>query len=206
MELKSTTELCDWTQSRTFGPGQTILLEGEPSRMVYQVVRGAVKCSRTSTSGREIIVGLAFPGDFIDVVAILDGQSYGVTAACLQGSEVELVAVPRERALACPALVEHLERCLLAELRWQRSVASAMALERVEIRALQALEMLGRRVGEATSNGYEIPMLLTRQELASLIGTTTETCIRTVSKLRSEGHLHEAGGRLTLSRKALVAA
>lgn len=206
MELKRTPELCDWSQNRTFGPGQTIVLEGEPSRMVYQIVRGAVKCSRNSTSGREIIVGLAFPGDFIDVAGILDGQPYGVTASCLQGGEVELVAVPRERAMACPALVQHLERCLLAELRWQRSVASAMAMERVEVRALQALQMLCRRVGQSTSEGCRIPMLLTRQELASLIGTTTETCIRVVSKLRSQGVLQEARGVLTLAQKALVVA
>jgi CRP/FNR family transcriptional regulator len=206
MELKKTPELCEWTQSRVYGPGQTILLEGEPSRMVYQVVRGAVKCARNSASGREVIVGLAFPGDFLDVAASLDGQPYGLTASSLQGSEVELVAVPRERALACQSLAEHLERCLLSELRWQRSVASAMALERVEVRALQALEMLGRRIGETTAEGLRFPMLLTRQELASLIGTTTETCIRILSRLRSEGLLQEADGVLSLSQKALVAA
>lgn len=205
MDLKNS-PLSDWTQNRSFQTGQTILLEGEPTRTVYQVVRGVVKYTRNSSAGREIIVGLAFPGDFIDVGAILDGQPYGVTVACLQGCDVELTAVPRERALACPSLVRHLERCLVAELRWQRSVVSAIALERVEVRALQALEMLGHRLGRKEGESYRMPMLLTRQELASLIGTTTETCIRTLSKLRGEGLLQEARGSLTLNLKALLAA
>src|SRR5262245_2748968 len=88
MNLNDLPELCEWTQRRTFHPGQTIFLEGDACTMIYQVVRGVVKMLRGSSSGREIIVGLVCPGDFLDVVAILDGRPYGVSTAAVLGTEV----------------------------------------------------------------------------------------------------------------------
>lgn len=202
MDLRNS-PLRDWTQTHTYGKGQAIFLEGEPTNTAYQVVRGVVKYSRNSADGREVLVGLAVPGDFIDVASILDGQPYGVSAICLHRTDVELLAVTRERVLACPSLVEHLERCVLAEVRNQRATVASIALERVEVRALQALAILGQRLGQ---RGSGFPMLLTRQELASLIGTTTETCVRVLSTLRSEGVVQESNGIISLASKVLAAA
>lgn len=129
-----------------------------------------------------------------------------MTAACLRSGPVELASVLRERALNCEPLHAHLEHCVLAELRRQRSLASIIALEQVEVRTLQALEMLALRIGEATREGCRLPMILTRQELAGLIGTSTETCIRVISRLRREGTLREGDGVLTLGRKELTPA
>lgn len=202
MRLTDLTELCEWTQRRTFQAGQSVFLEGDSPKMVYQVVRGVVKLTCGSSAGREMIVGLACPGDFLDVVAILDGRPYGVSATSVLGNEVEVVVVPRDMALRHFALVQELERTSLKELRHQRDWTVAMALERVETRALSALNMLARRLGE----GNKMQLLLNRQEFAELIGSTTETAIRVLSQFRRQGLIKEDHGWLTLSEAALVAA
>lgn len=206
MRLTDLTELCEWTQRRSYQPGQSIFLEGDPSQTVYQVVRGIVKLTRVSTSGREIIVGLACQGDFLDIVAILDGESHGVTASALLGNEVELVSVARERALACPRLAVELEHICLQELRHQRDWTVAMALERVETRAMSALTMLARRLGEPLEDGLRLRFLLNRQEFAELIGATTETAIRVLSQFRRQGLIREESGWMTLAEEACVPA
>lgn len=206
MNLLQIDQLCEWTQKRTFSPGQTIFLEGEAPRMIYQVVRGVVKLTRCSTAGREIIVGLACPGQFIDVVAILDGEPHGVTAAALLGAEAEVVAIPRDMAMRHLELVRSLEQIALDELRDQRDWTVAMALERVEHRALRAITMLAQLLGEKVGPGFRCPLVLNRQEFAELIGATTETAIRVLSQFRKQGLIREGNGWITLSDAGLCPA
>lgn len=206
MKLTDLPRLCEWTQSKTFHPGQTIFLEGDAPHTIYQVVRGVAKLTRLSSGGREIIVGLACPGDFLDVVAILDSRPYGVTAAPVQGNEVEVVAVARERAMAQTALAQFLERTALTELREQRDWTVSLALERVETRALGALTMLARRLGERLGKTMRLRVVLNRQEFAELIGTTTETAIRVLSQFRKQGLVAEDHGWMTLSELACLPA
>ena len=206
MSLLEMPELCEWTQHRLCPAGQTLFLEGDPSQTVYQVVQGIVKLTRVSSSGREVIVGLACPGDFIDVVAILDGETHGVGASALVGTDVELLCVPRERALACAELYARLEATCLHELRNQRDWTVAMALERVETRALTALGTLARRLSGTGEASRPMKFVLTRQEFAEMIGTTTETAIRILSQFRRHGLIREEGGWMTLSPDACVPA
>lgn len=206
MRLTDLSELCEWTQRRTYQPGQSVFLEGDRSQLVHQVTGGIVKLTRVSSQGRELIVGLAFPGDFLDVVAILDGDRHGVTASALLGNEVELVSVARERALTSPRLARALEQTCLQELRQQRDWTVAMALERVETRALNALTMLARRLGQPLEHAVRLRFLLNRQEFAELIGTTTETAIRVLSQFRRQGLIREESGWMTLAEKACVTA
>ncbi len=206
MRLMELTDLCEWTQRRTCAAGQTLFLEGDPSQTVYQVVSGIVKLTRVSSSGREVIVGLACPGDFIDVVAILDGETHGVGASALVGTDVELLCVARERALGCDRLHAHLEATCLHELRKQRDWTVAMALERVETRALTALTTLARQLEHTGESSPQMKFVLTRQEFAELIGTTTETAIRILSQFRRQGLIHEESGWMTLNPDACVPA
>lgn len=206
MRLTDLTELCEWTQRRTYQPGQSVFLEGDRSQMVFQVTRGIVKLTRVSSQGRELIVGLAFPGDYLDVVAILDGDTHGVSASALLGNEVELVSVARDRALASAPLSRALEQVCLQELRQQRDWTVAMALERVETRALNALSMLARRLGQHQGQQVRLRFVLNRQEFAELIGTSTETAIRILSQFRRQGIIREEGGWMSLEEKACVPA
>mgnify|MGYP000857523384 CR=1 FL=1 len=198
MNLSDIPELCEWTHRRACSPGQTLVFEGEQPRTIYQVARGVIKLTRCSTGGREIIVGLVCPGEYLDVVAILDGSPHGVTASALAGSDVEVVAVSRDLALGSTELLQFLEKAALQELRAQRDWTVAMALERVETRAMRALTMLGERLGERREKGFELPLMLNRQEFAELIGTTTETAIRVLSMFRRRGITLERGGWLNV--------
>lgn len=196
----------DQTQQRHFPAGHAIFLEGDRSHTVYQVTAGVVKLTRIASSGREIIVGLAFPGDVLDVVAVLDGKTHGVTATALAGNDVEVCCLPRERALANPALVRRLESACVSELREQRDRTVAIAVERVETRALSALTGLARRLGEPLGRCLRLRFLLNRQEFAELIGATTETAIRVLSQFRRQGLIREESGWMTLSEAACGAA
>ncbi|MEW6277082.1 MAG: Crp/Fnr family transcriptional regulator [Candidatus Eremiobacterota bacterium] len=206
MKLLEIPALCEWTLRRTYGPGQTIFLEGDAPNTVYQVVSGVVKLTRCSSQGREMIVALAFPGQFIDVVACLDGQFHGVSASSLAGSPAVVAAIPRDRALAHTGLVRHMERAALEELRAQRDWTVSLALERVESRMIAILKMLANGLGEIRAESYRLPVILTRQELAELVGATTETTIRALSQFRRQGVMQEKNGWMTLAASVCAVA
>jgi CRP/FNR family transcriptional regulator len=61
------------THKRTFRSGQMIVLEGEPSRVVYLIITGEVRIQRSSPEGREYVLHTLGPGRCFNLVSVLDG-------------------------------------------------------------------------------------------------------------------------------------
>jgi CRP/FNR family transcriptional regulator len=75
---------------------------------------------------------------------------------------------------------------------------------RVETRIAHLFLKLGDRMGRPREGGLFIPIVLSRQELADLTGTTIESCIRLMSRWGKEGVIAtEKDGFLLLNRSAL---
>jgi len=179
--------------------GQELFGEGDVPRALYQVELGAIKLVRSSTTGRDSVVEVLGVGDFFDLPSLLDGEAYMVGAYACASGPVRVARIEREIALQDSALVRDAQKQYLTRLRFQRRMAAAIATERVEHRALLALEMLAQRWGiRYEPNRLAFPMPLSRQEFGELIGTTTETAIRVLSDLRKKGWLQEDQRLITL--------
>ena len=184
----------DLARVRTLAGEEILFAEGTRPVALYQVQAGWIKLVRSSSTGRDTITDLLFPGDIFDLPSLLDGQSYLMRASSLSGGLAQVRCYDRQRALADHDLLALAQSQCMERMRFQRRMMAAMATERVEHRALMALSMLAERGGRLKFN-----MPLTRQEFGEWIGTTTETAIRTLSELRRRGCLSEDHGTITLS-------
>lgn len=173
--------------------GTTLFLEGQMPNALYQLKSGCIKLSWNSPAGKEVIHELLVPGDVFDLPSCLDGSPYPLAGRALSNCDAEVWSISRGMVLEDPELMSGCQRLMLRQLRDQRSHPVASATERVEVRVIRALLWLSERLG-----GPRFPLLLTRQELADWVGTTTETVIRILSQFRRRGWIEEQQGWLTL--------
>jgi len=175
--------LNDIARSKTLPRGQVFLWEGDASTICASIVSGVLKVSSATADGREQIVGLLFPGDFVGQ-PFREELSLTVTAL----SDASLCTYPRARFEA--VLDDHvrLERLLL-----QRTMT---ALDEARTRMLTLgrktagervagflLEMANRCGDEADGQSFDLP--LTRGQMADVLGLTIETVSRQLTNLKT---------------------
>ena len=172
-----------------YAKGETILWSGEESPVFANIVSGVLKLATTTADGREQIVGLLFPADFIGRLFAVKTE-YDVTAI----TEVELCVFPRagfERALEdYIALERDLLRRTLDELDSTRQWMVLLGRKSAEEKVASFLVQIARRLHSETARTHKpfsFDMPLTRAQIADVLGLTIETVSRQMTKLKSAG-------------------
>lgn len=161
--------------------------EGDTSRYLFLIVNGRVKLIKHSETGKDVIIEIFGPLDAIGEMSLLVGGTYTTTAVCL--SKTEVLCVPKQQILDLLSTVPGLAlRSLRGMARRQRMALQKikeLAAGGVEYRMAHLLLKLADRLGEeADDSEIKIPLVLSRQDIADLVGTTVETAIRVMSRWR----------------------
>lgn len=173
--------------------GETLFEQGDEPEWFFLVNRGTMKVCRSSGLGRDVILELLFPGDLCGALCALDNRPYPVSAVALEDGEVCRIAREDFLTLAArmPGILAKAVPDCQEKMRQQRQMLVGMAVERAEQRAARILLLLATRLGQRTAAGVKTPMVLDRQEFSELIGTTVETAIRVLSRMRKDRILLE---------------
>jgi CRP-like cAMP-binding protein/AmiR/NasT family two-component response regulator len=170
--------------------GDCLNYEGEESRQTtgFLVLSGRVAMFKGSSTGRELIVELICPGDSFGLVSGFSPDPSALTARAQ--TPARLLAVPRDAFLSLLGEVPELYRIFVEDLarrlREAHNFARALAHDRVEVRIASALTRLQQRIAQGEERNR---ILMTRQELADLTGTTVETAIRVTRSFEKAGIL-----------------
>ena len=193
---------------RSWNKGETIFSEGDPSDFLLTVLSGRVKVVKLQPSGKEVILEIFGPGDPVGAVVAYEGRAYPASAIALERTTCLLVRRAPFFALLerYPSLVRGLLSAFTRRIVELAQRIPEVAGARVETRFAHLFLKLADRVGRPRGEAWFIPMVLSRQELADLTGTTIETCIRLMSRWGKEGVLEtEHEGFLLKDRAALEA-
>ncbi|MDT9599587.1 Crp/Fnr family transcriptional regulator [Sphingosinicella rhizophila] len=177
-------------RQRCLAAGETLIWEGEDAAVVANLLSGALKLTASTASGREQILGIAYPSDF---VGPLYGRRSGYSVTAL--SDVEICLFTRRDfegfARHHPALEHELLKRALTDLdrarRFMLLLGRKSAIERVASLILELSERLG------TGGQLELP--LGRQQMADVLGLTIETVSRQLTLLKSAGIIALPGRR-----------
>lgn len=189
-------------------PGQSLIWEGDDALIVANVVDGILKLWSSLPDGREQIIGIAYPSDFIGRPFSLRTQ-YNVTAltdanVCMfHSSEFNQFAREHPR-------LEHklLDRTLLELDRTRKWLLMLGRMNATEKIANFLLDMSARLVPSDCSGGgpldrFELPF--GRQQIADILGLTIETVSRQLTLLKHQGIIDLEGRRAVaiVDREAL---
>ncbi len=185
-------ELADLATERSFAPNEFIFWDGDAPEYFYIVAEGRVKVLKYSSSGREFIIAFFSPGEMFGEVAVFENKPYPASAQAV--AETKVVGIRREHFLSFlanrPQVALRIINILGGRLRDAQSRLRDLAGERVEQRLASVLLMLSAK------RGLTLPF--TRQEIADMAGTTTETAIRVMSHLKDRKIIRSVRGKVII--------
>ena len=172
---------------KSYEEAETIFREGDSASWFHFILGGRVKVVKATPDGRDVILEIFGPGDPVGAIAAYEERDFPATAITLEATT--LLSVPRQEFFATLAANPMLARGLLQGLT-RRMVELTRKLSerssRVEFRMARLFLALADRVGRSESGSLIIPLHLSRQEIADLVGTTQETAIRIMSRWNKE--------------------
>lgn len=178
----------------TIKKGDTIFREGSYASGVFCINTGKIKLSMFGDEGKEQIVRMAKPGDIIGYKALLSGDRYSATASALEDCNV--CFIPREIFLLIlqkdASLSFEMMKLLSNELKKAEEKITHLAQKPVRERVAETILFLKETYGVDAENNVNVT--LSREEIANLVGTATETAIRLLSEFNKD-HIIELSGK-----------
>lgn len=185
-------ELSRLAFERSFHAGEYIFWEGDVPDWFYIVAEGRIKVLKHASSGKEFIVAFFETGEMFGEIAVFEDKPYPASSQAV--IETKVLGIKKKDFLAFlsnrPQVALRIINVLGGRLRDAQSRLMDFAGERVEQRIARILLMLSAKLG------MELPF--TKQEIADMAGTTTETAIRVISRLKSAGIVKSGRGRMVI--------
>lgn len=183
-----------------FKKGQIMLHEGARAAGVYCLHSGQVKLYRMGTEGREQIIRFGQGGDLLGYRSVLSGEALSASIQAI--SDTHACFIPKtlffEFISENPKFSLEMMRKACHELGEAGKLITNLAQKSVRERLAEVLMILKDTFGE-TEDGF-IDVALTREEIASMVGTVTETAIRILSDFKDSGLVVLKGRKIHIAK------
>ena len=194
---------------QVYKKGEILFKEDAYPSGIYYLVSGKAKKYKLYKDGREQIIYVANSGELLGYHAILSEESYPDSAAVMEDSLV--IFIPKEDFLEAVRRSGVLSRRLLNTLSHEFVVLTnsltMFAQKSVRERLALQLVVVREKFKEDFEPGKPIEINMSRDDLASLVGTARENVVRTLSEFKSEGILETRGRKIiVLDVKRLIKA
>ena len=175
---------CDAKVEIPYTRGQIIFREGEEIRYFSYLKSGLVKLYRTDTAGKDQIITIACPFDFVSLLGIFSESRHTYSVSALEDSVLCCIDINLMKGIA-------LKNCLFSMNLMERlgEVSNKIILESLEIRKRNIHGRVAFILLKFSRDIYGSPVFdlpVSRREIAENIGMTTENVIRTLSEFRKE--------------------
>lgn len=180
----------DYTEKKScnfYKKKQVIFYEGNRPMGLYCIYSGKIKIYKLGDAGREQIVRLATVGNIIGYRSLITGEPYTATAEALEDCMVcvipaSLVFESMEKNIS---LTNNMMSMLCNDLGQAENRMVNMTQKSVRERLAEVLFMLKESFGTEEDNAT-LNVILTREDIASIVGTATESIIRLLSEFNKE--------------------
>lgn len=199
-------EISSFFKKIDFRNDEYIFMEGDPSHWLYVVSTKKVKILKHSQSGRDVIVEMKSPGEMFCCAAVLDNKPYPESAQSKGASST--IKIKRRDLLKLidmyPVLKVGIVNYLNEKLTDAYEMLQHISTEIVERRIAAILLKLSEKVGVDDSGYRKIDFPLTRKEIAEMVGSSTETCIRAMSRFQKKGMVKSSKSIIMVNEEALT--
>ncbi|PVY38742.1 Crp/Fnr family transcriptional regulator [Pontibacter virosus] len=193
------THLSETKSCFTYKKGQLIFHEGGKPSGLYCINTGKIKIAKLGSDGKEQIVRLAKPGDLIGYRALMADTNYSASAVALE--DAVICFIPRSQFLELISqnveFAGGLMKLISNALGEAEERMVQMAYKPVRERLAEALLLLQKTYQER-EEGDTFTISISREDLASIVGTAKETTIRLLSEFKDEGLISAKGSSITI--------
>ena len=182
----------------SYRKGEVVFKEGSYPGGIFFINSGKVKKFRVDGEGKEQIIYVANTGELIGYHAILSEDLYPDSATTLEESTISFI--PKEDFLKALETSSILNQRLLKTLSHEFAVlANSLSLfSQKSVRERLALQLIVIREKYKINfePGMEVEINMSRDDLASLVGTARENVVRVLSAFKKDGILETRGRKI----------
>ena len=184
---------------------QLIYSEGNHPNKLYYIEKGKVKTFKANADGKEFTVGLHGEGEFIGHIAMLEGTAYKETAEAIAESEIAIIPIEDFKNLigSNKEVMQKFIKLLAKNVAEKEEQLLGLAYNSLRKRVADALITLQQKYKRSHTEKFSIQ--ISREDLANIAGTATESLIRTLSDFKAEKLIDiHAGEIVILNEKKLA--
>ncbi len=188
--------------------GQLVFYEGNRPTGLYCVNKGKVKVYQIGMEGKEQIIRLAKDGDILGYRSLISGEMYTASASIIEDSTI--CFIPKKTFFDLlqtnSELSTRMMKLLSNDLKSAEKRITGLAQKPVRERMAETILMLKEFYG-LDSEKHTIKANLSREDIANIVGTATETAIRVLSEFKSEKIINLMGKKIQIiNNDALIRA
>lgn len=191
--------MADCKTSYTIKKGEHIFEEGEITKGVFCVKEGICKLSKLSANGKDQIVKLVKPGELLGQRSMISDEPTNLSAVALE--DMEVCFIPKTEVMGFfnenNQFSMNVMKTICGDLKDSDDHMVNMAQKTVKERLAETLLYLEDTFGKNQDGSLHIQ--LSREELAGMIGTATESCIRLLSEFNKLGIIDLIGKKITIT-------
>jgi CRP-like cAMP-binding protein len=194
-------KMAECKTSYTIKKGEPIFEEGETVNGIYCVKDGVCKLSKLSSNGKDQIVKLVKPGELLGQRSMISDEVANLSAVALE--DMEVCFIPKTEILGFfnhnNDFSMNVMKTICGDLKEADDHMVSMAQKTVKERLAETLLYLEDTFGKNEDQSLRIQ--LSREELAGMIGTATESCIRLLSEFNKDNLIEIVGKKITIVQK-----
>lgn len=179
------------TIAREFSKGEIIFRSQDPADKMFIILSGEIKVTKIMSDGKEQILYIYGPSDFIGGHNILSGDKYEYNASALSKSKVLTITsddvlgvLKYNNDFLLTVIKQSFERIRKAE-----DLIDRLSVINTDEKVAKLLKTLIGLYGKKTADGILISYKITQEELGSLAGISRETMSRKLNQFEEEGIL-----------------
>jgi CRP-like cAMP-binding protein len=189
----------------TYKKKQLIYREGQNPHYLFYIVSGKVKTFKTHEDGKDLVMDLYAAGDFLGYITLLEGTAYQENAEALE--ETELALIPRkdfeDLVNNNPAVARKFIALLAHNVVEKENNLLGIAYNTLRKKVAGALISLEKKYHTDKKVPFQID--ISRDELATIAGTASESLIRTLSDFKAEQLIDIRSGKVVITNPAKLA-
>ncbi|WP_396199055.1 Crp/Fnr family transcriptional regulator [Flavobacterium sp.] len=194
-------KIADCKTSYTVKKGETVFDEGDALNGIYCIKDGICKLSKLSDNGKDQIVKLVKKGELLGQRSLISEESTNLSAVAVE--DMQVCFIPKQEILQFfnenNQFSLNMMKSVCGDLKDADDNMVNLAQKTVKQRLAETLLKLETDFGIHEDGSLKIQ--LSREEIAGMIGTATESCIRLLSEFNKEGWISLQGKKITLSNK-----
>lgn len=181
--------------------GETIFGEGEHINGVFCIKSGVGKLSKLNSNGKDQIVRLVKSGELLGQRSAITEEPANLSAIALE--DMEVCFVPQKDILGFftenNQFSMRVMKTMCNDLKESNEHIVDMAQKTVKVRLAILLLYLEDTFGIDEDQSLKIH--LSREEMANMLGTATESCIRLLSEFNKNGWIELKNKKIFLKNK-----
>jgi CRP-like cAMP-binding protein len=194
--------ISDCKSSYTIKNGEPIFSEGENVNGIFCIKDGVCKLTKLSPNGNNQIVKLVTKGELLGQRSMISDEPVNLSAVALE--DMEVCFIPKTEIMGLfnqnNSFSMNVIKAICGDLKEADDHLVAMAQKSVRQRLAETLIYLNNTFGINADKSLKVK--LSREELAGMVGTATESCIRLLSDFNKLGIIELSGKKITITDMA----